>query len=149
SKENKDSLFQKIVQLVEETRTDVPKSQRWMERVEKVYVKWVIMITLLLLLVPYYLWEMRWSEVFYRAMVSLVVGSPCAWVASSMTALLSAISLGARKGVVFKGGVYLEMLYDVKVLGSDKTGTLTIGKPRLEDVIVFREVSKTSLLQAV
>lgn len=149
SKENKDSLFQKIVQLVEETRTDVPKSQRWMERFEKVYVKLVIMITLLLLLVPYYLWEMSWSEVFYRAMVFLVVASPCALVASIMPALLSAISKGARKGVLFKSGVYLEMLSDVKVLAFDKTGTLTIGKPRVEDVIVFREVSKKSLLQAV
>src|SRR5690606_10181937 len=111
---------QKIVQLVEATRSDVPKSQQWMERFEKIYVKVVITFTLLLLYLLHYIWGLSWSETFYRAMVFLVVASPCALVASIMPALLSAISKGARRGVLFKNGVFLEMLSDVKVFAFDK-----------------------------
>ena len=79
-----------------------------------------------------------WTETFYRAMILLVVASPCALVASIMPATLSAISNGARHGVLFKGGIHLENLGNLKAIALDKTGTLTKGKPEVTDV-VFRE----------
>lgn len=149
SKANKESLFQKIVQLVEQTRSDVPKSQQWMERFEKMYAKVVIAFTVFLMFLLYYIGGVDWHDTLYRAMVFLVVASPCALVASIMPALLSAISKGARRGVLFKNGVYLEMLSDVRVLAFDKTGTLTTGKLNVIDVIPFYEEGKASFLKAV
>lgn len=149
TKQNQDSLFAKIVKLMEEARSAVPKKQQWIERMEKSYAKIVLMLTLLLMFVPHYLWDWSWSDTLYRAMVFLVVASPCALVASIMPALLSAISKGARKGVLFKSGMHLDMLSDVKVVAFDKTGTLTEGNPKVVDVLPIADYNKDELLQAV
>ena len=69
-------------------------------------------------------------------MILLVVASPCALVASIMPASLSAISNGARHGILFKGGVHLENLGHLEAIAFDKTGTLTTGKPEVTEVIV-------------
>ena len=91
-----------------------------------------------MMFVPHYVLGWSWTETFYRAMILLVVASPCALVASIMPATLSAISNGARHGVLFKGGVHLENLGNLKAIALDKTGTLTKGKPEVTDV-VFRD----------
>lgn len=73
-------------------------------------------------------------DTFYRAMVLLVVASPCAVIASIMPALLSAISTGARNGILMKGGIYLEQLSKATVIAFDKTGTITKGTPEVTDL---------------
>jgi Cd2+/Zn2+-exporting ATPase len=79
-------------------------------------------------------------------MVLLVVASPCALVASIMPATLSAISNGARHGILFKGGVHLENLSHLKAIAFDKTGTLTKGKPEVNDLIVREGLNKKDIL---
>src|SRR5690606_30203100 len=78
--------------------------------------------------------------------VLLVVASPCALVASIMPATLSAISNGARHGVLFKGGSHLESLSSVKVIAFDKTGSLTEGRPAVTDLIVKDGLDKAETL---
>ena len=86
-----------------------------------------------MMFVPHFLLDWSWNETFYRAMILLVVASPCALV-RHYTATLSAISNGARNGILFKGGIHLERLASVRAIAFDKTGTLTEGKPTVTDV---------------
>jgi len=81
--------------------------------------------------------------------VLLTVASPCALVISVPAALLSAIAAGARRGVLFKGGVHLEELSRVRVIAFDKTGTLTFGKPVLTDLVPMNGLSEHELLTIV
>ncbi|MED0892173.1 heavy metal translocating P-type ATPase [Aneurinibacillus migulanus] len=140
------SLFSKIIRLVQEAQSEMPPTQQFIERFEGVYAKAVVGITLLLMTVPHYVLGWTWSETLYRAMVFLVVASPCALVASIMPAMLSAISNSARKGVLFKGGAHLENLAGIRAIAFDKTGTLTAGRPEITDVVPLQDYSKEQLL---
>ncbi|WP_169818276.1 heavy metal translocating P-type ATPase [Shimazuella kribbensis] len=146
---NENSLFAKIVKMVDQAREEVPTSQIKMERLERTYAKVILLTTVLLLFVPHYIVQWSWSETFYRAMVFLVVASPCALVASIMPAILSAMSNGSRKGILFKNGMQLETLSEIRVVAFDKTGTLTEGKPIVTDIMELADLSEQKLLQAV
>jgi len=147
SKTSESSLFAKIIRLVQEAESQMPPSQAFIERFERVYAKVIILITLGLMIIPHYLFHWEWQESLYRAMVFMVVASPCALVASIVPAMLSAISHGAKKGVLLKGGAHLENLADVKVVTFDKTGTLTKGEPVVTDIYPAASYSETELLQ--
>ena len=125
TKHSDETMFQKIIKLVESAQSEKSPSQQFIERFESIYVKIVLIIVLLMLFVPHYAFGWDWSTTFYRAMVLLVVASPCALVASVMPATLAAISNGARNGILFKGGIHLEHIGNIKLLAVDKTGTLT------------------------
>ncbi|GAA0454749.1 heavy metal translocating P-type ATPase [Alkalibacillus silvisoli] len=148
TKENKDSLFQKMIRLVEEAKENRPPSQQLIEKIEGPYVITVLAIAFLMLTLPL-LFGLNFEETFYRAMVLLVVASPCAVVASIMPTLLSAISTGARKGVLMKGGTYLEQLSKMKAVAFDKTGTITKGEPVVTDFVVLDEFDDRDVLQQV
>jgi Cd2+/Zn2+-exporting ATPase len=144
--ESESSLFSKIIQLVQDAQSEMPPSQQFIERFEGLYAKTVVGITLLLMLIPHYALGWTWSETLYRAMVFLVVASPCALVASIMPAMLSAISNSARRGVLFKGGAHLENLAGVRAIAFDKTGTLTMGRPQVTDIVPLQDYSEEELL---
>lgn len=99
-----------------------------------------------MMFVPHFLLDWSWNETFYRAMILLVVASPCALVAAITPATLSAISNGARNGILFKGGIHLERLASVKAIAFDKTGTLTQGKPTVTDVYVRENMTEKEVL---
>ncbi|WP_248924963.1 heavy metal translocating P-type ATPase [Paenibacillus hamazuiensis] len=142
------TLFAKIIRLVQEAQSEKPASQMFIERFERIYARTIIMMTLLLILIPPLLFDWTWKDALYKAMVFLVVASPCALVASIMPAMLSAISNSARKGLLFKGGAHLENLARVKVVAFDKTGTLTNGRPEVTDLIACGGMTETEMLQA-
>lgn len=145
TKRNKDSLFQKMIQLVEEAKGNRPPSQRIIEKIEGPYVITVLIIVGLMLLIPP-LFGFDFEQTFYRAMVLLVVASPCAVVASVMPATLSAISTSARKGILTKGGSYLEQFSKINAIAFDKTGTITSGKPTVTDFHVIDEYDETFVI---
>lgn len=136
TKPSSESLFQKIIDLVQSAQSEKSPSQQFIERFEGTYVKVVLLAVALMMFLPHFLLDWSWNTTFYRAMVLLVVASPCALVASIMPATLSAISNGARNGVLFKGGLHIEHLSVLKAVAFDKTGTLTQGKPVVTDFIV-------------
>lgn len=145
-KHSSESLFQKIIDLVESAQSEKSPSQQFIERFESIYVYAVLGVVALMMVLPHYLFDWDWTTTIYRAMVLLVVASPCALVASIMPATLSAISNGASHGVLFKGGTHLESLSSVKVIAFDKTGTLTEGRPAVTDLIVMDGLDKTETL---
>ncbi|WBL17483.1 heavy metal translocating P-type ATPase [Sutcliffiella sp. NC1] len=144
-----ETLFQKIINLVQNAQSEKSPSQQFIERFEGPYVKIVLIVVGLMMFLPVLLLSWSWNETFYRAMILLVVASPCALVASVMPATLSAISNGARKGILFKGGVHLENLSNLQAIAFDKTGTLTKGKPEVTDVIVRDDWTKEDFLYTV
>lgn len=147
TKRSNETLFQKIIELVQSAQSEKSPSQLFIEKFEGRYVKVVLAVVLLMMFLPHYLFGWSWNETFYRAMVLLVVSSPCALVASIMPATLAAISNGARNGILVKGGVHLENLSHLKAIAFDKTGTLTKGKPEVTDIIVRNGLEEARLIQ--
>lgn len=146
TKSNSESLFQRIINLVQSAQSEKSPSQQFIERFEGTYVKFVLLAVVLMLFLPYFLLGWDYTTTFYRAMVLLVVASPCALVASIMPATLAAISNGAKNGILFKGGVHLEHLSVLKLLAVDKTGTLTVGTPVVTDVIVRDSLNESDTI---
>ncbi|MGM9929030.1 MAG: heavy metal translocating P-type ATPase [Bacillus sp. (in: firmicutes)] len=149
TKPNDETLFQKIITLVQSAQGQKSPSQQFIERFEGKYVKVVLIVVLLMMFVPHFLLGWSWVETFYRAMILLVVASPCALVASIMPATLAAISNGAKHGILFKGGVHLENLGRLEAIALDKTGTLTKGKPEVTAVHVRADYTEEQFLQIV
>lgn len=144
-KRAQDTTLAKIVQMVEEARSEKSPTQRFIESFEEKYAWGIVIFTALLATIPPLLGE-DFSTSFYRAMTLLVVASPCALVISTPASILSAIANGARAGILFKGGAHLENTAGVKVVAFDKTGTLTHGKPRVTDVLPLAGESADELL---
>ena len=145
-KSSSESLVQKIIELVQSAQSEKSPTQQFIERFEGKYVKIVLITVGLMLFLPHYIFGWDWTTTFYRAMVLLVVASPCALVASIMPATLAAISNGAKNGLLFKGGVHLENIGNLKAIALDKTGTLTQGKPIVTDFIVRAGLDEQSVL---
>lgn len=144
-----ETLFQKIITLVQSAQSEKSPSQQFIERFEGTYVKLVLTAVAIMMVLPHYLLGWDWTTTFYRAMVLLVVASPCALVASIMPATLASISNGARHGILFKGGLHLEHLSVLRALAVDKTGTLTQGTPVVTDFIVRDEEKRTETLAII
>ena len=125
----RESTLAKLVELVEKAQGQKAATQRFLEKAEQWYALGVILFTLALIFVPYLVFHHAFQSTFYRAMTVMVVASPCALVISTPASILSAIAAAARRGVLFKGGVYLERAADVEIVAFDKTGTLTVGRP--------------------
>jgi Zn2+/Cd2+-exporting ATPase len=149
TKPSSETLFQKIIQLVQSAQSEKSPSQLFIEKFEGQYVKIVLLVVFVMMFLPHYLLGWSWTDTFYRAMILLVVASPCALVASIMPATLSAISNGARHGILFKGGVHLENLSHIRAIAFDKTGTLTKGKPMVTDVIVRDDLNEEETMQTI
>ncbi|WP_018753903.1 heavy metal translocating P-type ATPase [Paenibacillus sanguinis] len=142
------TLFAKIIALVEQAQQEVPDTQRFIQRLEGIYAKSVVAITLGLIVLTPWLVGWSWPHSFYKAMVFLVVASPCAIVSSVMPAMLSAMSKSARRGVLFKGGAPMDHLGNVKVVAFDKTGTLTAGSPVVSELCVSEGFNRLEVLAA-
>ena len=149
TKPNEETLFQKIISLVQSAQSEKSPSQQFIEKFEGTYVKTVLIVVFLMMFLPHFLLGWTWTETFYRAMILLVVASPCALVAAIMPATLAAISNGARHGILVKGGVHLENLGRLQAIALDKTGTLTKGKPEVTAVHFREDFTEEQFLQIV
>ncbi|MDQ7028984.1 MAG: heavy metal translocating P-type ATPase [Ardenticatenia bacterium] len=135
-----DTTLAKIIQMVEEAQTRKAPTQRFLEAFEPKYAAGVILAVLIFLGISVWVLGQPFDDAFYRAMTLLVVASPCALVISTPAAILSAIANAARRGILFKGGAFLEQAATLEAMAFDKTGTLTVGKPRVTDVVPAAEV---------
>ncbi|OFO49439.1 heavy metal translocating P-type ATPase [Nosocomiicoccus sp. HMSC059G07] len=132
--EDSNTLFAKIIRLVDEAQSSPSKTASFIESIEDTYVKVVLVGVPLFIALAYFVLDWGWTESFYRGMVLLTVASPCALVASATPATLSAISNAARNGMVFKGGQTIDNTNALNAIIFDKTGTLTVGEPAVTDV---------------
>jgi len=126
-----ETTLARVIRMVEEAREAQAPAQSWIERTESTYAAVVVLGAILAIVVPTVVFGWSFDEAFYRAMTLLVVASPCALVISIPATIVSAVSNGARNGILFKGGAHLDALAGVKVMAFDKTGTLTQGRPEV------------------
>ena len=138
-----ESTLAKLIELVEKAQGQKATTQRFLEKAEQWYALGVILFTVSLILVPIYVFHQPFSSTFYRAMTVMVVASPCALVISTPASILSAIAAAARRGVLFKGGVYLEKAAAIQIVAFDKTGTLTEGRPVVTNLQVIVHEGQT------
>jgi|HubBroStandDraft_1064217.scaffolds.fasta_scaffold08991_5 Cd2+/Zn2+-exporting ATPase len=130
-----DTILARMIQLVKEAQERRPPAQLFIERFERSYAKVVVAGAIGLVALPSLAHWWTFREALYRAMIFLVVASPCALAAAMMPTLLSALSNGARNGILFKGSTFIESLGRVRAMAFDKTGTLTSGHPVVTDVL--------------
>lgn len=142
-----ESTLSKIIKLVAKAREDATPTQQFIDRFSQPYTYVVIGATLLAIFIPWLFIDEPFQVTLYRAMTLLVVASPCALCISTPASVLSAIAAGARAGVLFKGGAYLEKVSEISIVAFDKTGTLTHGKPVVTNVHPLSGYTREELLR--
>ena len=127
----------RIIQAVESAQGSRAPTQRFVDQFAALYTPAVLLMALAVAVTCPWLLGWTWMQSFYKALVLLVIGCPCALVISTPVAVVSALASAARRGILIKGGAYLESDRRIRVVALDKTGTLTEGKPQLLDVEVL------------
>ena len=141
-----DTTLAHIVRLVEQARSRRAPSERWVERFARIYTPVVMGLALAVALVPPLVSGGSWEVWFYRALVLLVIGCPCALVISTPVSVVASLASAARHGVLIKGGAFVELPARLKAIAFDKTGTLTRGEPSVVEVVPLAEHDEAELL---
>jgi Cd2+/Zn2+-exporting ATPase len=134
AKDPKDSIYNKITELVTSAQKDISKKAKLIQKFEPIYVTIVLLLAPVFFLVMRFLFDLNLMNSFYRTMIFIIGSSPCALAVTDIPATLSGMSNLAKKGVLIKGGSYLSNLADVDIVALDKTGTITTGQPVVTDV---------------
>ncbi len=132
-----DNTIARVVKLVEEAQESKAPTERFIDQFSRYYTPGVLVVGALVALVPPLLLGGNWSEWIYKGLAVLLIGCPCALVISTPAAIAAGLAVGARRGLLMKGGAVLEGLRKVTTVALDKTGTLTEGKPVVTDVVSF------------
>ncbi|MEW6408052.1 MAG: cation-translocating P-type ATPase [Patescibacteria group bacterium] len=146
TKESKNSTFSKIIELVDKAQRSRAPAQEFIDRFAKYYTPTAVGGAVLIAAVPPLFFGGAFIEWLYRALVLLVIACPCALVISTPISIASATGGASRRGVLVKGGKYLELLGKLKAVAFDKTRTLTYGEPVVSDVITFNGFSEEEVL---
>lgn len=121
----------RIIQAVEQAQGTRAPTQRFVDRFAAIYTPAVFAIAMAVAVLTPFLMGLTWLEAIYKALVLLVIACPCALVISTPVTVVSGLAAGARRGILIKGGTYLEDARLLKAVALDKTGTITEGKPKL------------------
>ncbi|MES2597047.1 MAG: heavy metal translocating P-type ATPase [Verrucomicrobiota bacterium] len=141
-----DSTLARIIKLVEEAEEQKAPTQRFVDKFARIYTPVVFVIALLVAVLPPLLTDATGSAWIYRALVLLVIACPCALVIATPVSIVSGLTALARRGVLIKGGAYLEAIGRLRALAVDKTGTITEGRPRVTGIITFGSATEEDVL---
>ena len=146
TREPADNTIARIIRLVEEAEESRAPTERFIDRLARIYMPFVVGIAVLVALVPPLALGLSFDVWIYRALALLLIGCPCALVISVPAAIASGLSSGARRGLLMKGGAVVEAAAAARQVAFDKTGTLTQGRPVVTDVVTFEGHAREGLL---
>jgi Cd2+/Zn2+-exporting ATPase len=121
----------RIIHAVEAAQGTRAPTQRFVDRFAAIYTPAVFAIAVIVAVGGPWLFDWTWTQALYKALVLLVIACPCALVIATPVTVVSGLGAAARRGILIKGGVYLEEARKLRAIALDKTGTITEGKPRL------------------
>lgn len=129
-----ETTLARIIKTVQDAQGQRAPTQRFVDSFARVYTPIVCGLALLVAVIPPLLFHQTWMPWIYKALVLLVVGCPCALVISTPVTIVSGLAAAAKRGILIKGGVYLEQGKTIQVIALDKTGTITEGRPKVTNV---------------
>ena len=142
-----DNTISRIIRLVEEAEEARAPTERFIDRFSRWYMPAIVALAALVVLVPPLALGGNWDTWIYRGLALLLIGCPCALVISVPASIASALSSGARRGLLMKGGAVIEATAAVRHIAFDKTGTLTHGRPQVTDLVPFGHTTEAQLLE--
>ncbi len=132
-----DSTLARIVRMVTAAQRKRSPTEQWVEVFARRYTPTVMALAVAVMLVPPLIAGASWSHWFYQGLVLLVIACPCALVISTPISFVAALASAANQGVLVKGASYLELASRLKAIALDKTGTLTVGRPEVKEVVAL------------
>lgn len=141
-----DSTLARIIHLVEEAQSQKAPIQQYIDRFARIYTPLVMVGAILFAAVPPLLFAAPFQPWLYKALTLLVISCPCALALSTPVSIVSAIGAASRRGVLIKGGAYLEEMGRIRAVAFDKTGTLTTGQLKVTDIVACDGLDEQAVL---
>ncbi len=141
------STLAQVAHLIAQAQSRRSEVEQWVDRFARRYTPAVMSTALVFPLLGRLVLGLPWQEAIYRALVLLVIACPCALVISTPVTIVAALTAAARRGVLVKAGRYLEAAASLRAVALDKTGTLTVGRLRVVEVIPWNRTDKHQLLR--
>lgn len=141
------STLARIIKSVQEAQGQRAPTQRFVDQFARYYIPAVVAFAVLVAIVPALLMGAPFQPWLYKALVLLVIACPCALVISTPVTIVSGLAAAAKRGILVKGGLYLEQGHKLRALALDKTGTITVGRPVLTDQVTVVEGDAVMLLR--
>lgn len=142
-----DTLLARIARSVQQAQSQRAPTQSLVDQFAARYTPAVFIFAMLIAVLPPLLGASSWHDSIYQALVLLVIACPCALVISTPVTVVSGLALAAKRGILIKGGLYLEQGRKLTLIALDKTGTLTYGKPSVTDILALGQLSEQDVLR--
>jgi Cd2+/Zn2+-exporting ATPase len=147
TKAAEDNTIARIIRLVEEAEESRAPTERFIDRFSRWYMPLIVALSVAVILIPPLTMGGDWDTWIYRGLTLLLIGCPCALVISVPASIASALSAGARRGLLMKGGAVIEAAANVRQVAFDKTGTLTHGRPQVTDLVPVGDATEAEVLR--
>ncbi|MDF0720041.1 heavy metal translocating P-type ATPase [Kaistella sp. PBT33-4] len=145
-----DSKLSRILEMVQNATSQKAKTELFIRKFARVYTPIVVVLALSICLLPYFLIaDYEFRDWLYRALVFLVISCPCALVISIPLGYFGGIGAGSRNGILFKGSNFLDVLAGIRHVVMDKTGTMTEGVFKVQEVYIREGFNKDEVLQRI
>lgn len=144
-----ETTLAQIIRMVSEAQSRRAPSEQWVDRFAQIYTPVILAAAIAIAVIPPVIGFGNASEWFYRALVLLVIGCPCALVISTPVSIVASLAAAAKNGVLVKGGTFIEVPARLRAVAMDKTGTLTMGTPQVVDVVPLSGHTEKELLRAI
>ena len=145
-----DSKLSKILELVQNATSQKAPTELFIRKFAKIYTPIVVFLAIAICLVPYFfVVEYQFNEWLYRALVFLVISCPCALVISIPLGYFGGIGAASRNGILIKGSNFLDSLSNIQNVVMDKTGTITEGVFKVQEVVFDPAFNKDEMLKMV
>jgi Cd2+/Zn2+-exporting ATPase len=142
-----DTTLARVIRMVGEARSKRSPSEQWVEQFARIYTPAVMALAVAVMVLPPLIGGGSWSRWFYEGLVLLVIACPCALVISTPVSIVAALAASARRGVLVKGGAFMEAPSRLRAIALDKTGTLTEGRPEINTIVPFSGHTELEVLE--